>query len=337
MKVGYIRVNPTGENADELLEKFQTGKQLDRMYWEKISVKEKNRPEYDKMMDYLRAGDELVLAEFARFNKSLLELVKTLEQLNERGIAVISEKEEFNTGTDEGKFKLKVLKSAAEFEKTLTRQRQLEGVAAAIAAGKYKGNHEKETPPDFEDFKNSYYTREMTVADIATHYGVSRPTVYKWIRQTDESDAEENFKEAEVLEMPPIPDDPSIYDEPEIVVEMREEVDAKSKRETQVDKKAKSQKVTKKTEKPRKPRRITKLPDDFEAFRKMYNEEILEISDIMIVYGKSRKTIIRWLKQANEAAELKELQKQERAKKRAEKKAEKLREESEKQVETDKL
>lgn len=336
MRVGYIRINPTDENADELLEKFQAGKQLDRIYWEKISVKEKNRPEYDKMMDYLRAGDELVLAEFARFNKSLLELVKTLEQLNERGIAVISEKEDFNTSIEEGKFKLKVLKSAAEFEKTLTRQRQLEGVAVAIAAGKYKGNNEKEIPKDFEDFRDRYYTREMSVADIATHYNVSRPTVYKWIRQTENIDTDEGIEETEILEMPHIPDDPSIYDEPEIIVEMRE-LDTNEQSDISVAKKVNPKKVSKKTEKPRKPRRITKLPDDFEAFRKMYNEDILKISDIMIVYNKSRKTIVRWLKQANEAAELKELKKQERAKKRAEKKAEKLREESEKQVEVDKM
>jgi len=162
------------------------------------------------------------------------------------------------------------------------------------------------------------------------------PIPDEWIRQTENTDTEDSLEEPEILEMPPIPDDPSIYDEPEIIVEMRED-DSKEPSDTSVDKKVKPQKVSKKAEKPRKPRRITKLPDDFEAFRKMYNEDILKISDIMIVYSKSRKTIVRWLKQANEAAELKELKKQERAKKRAEKKAEKLREASEKKHEVDEL
>ena len=139
MKIGYARINPTEENFEELLEKFKSDKDLQRIYWDKISVKEKERPEYDRMMDYLRAGDELFLMEFARFNKTLIELVKTMEQLNERGIKVISEKENFDSSTEEGKIKFDVLKSAAEFEKALIKQRQKEGIAAARASAVSSG------------------------------------------------------------------------------------------------------------------------------------------------------------------------------------------------------
>ena len=95
MKVGYVRINPTEENYEDILKQFKAGKNLKRVFCDKISVKEKKRPEYDKMMNYLRAGDEIVLPEFARFNKNLIELVKTIEELNSRGIEVISEKGRF--------------------------------------------------------------------------------------------------------------------------------------------------------------------------------------------------------------------------------------------------
>ena len=62
-------------------------------------------------------------------------------------------------------------------------QRQREGIKLAQAAGKYKGRHEKKRPKDFDYYKQAYYNRTMTVTEIAKRYKVSRPTVYKWLRE----------------------------------------------------------------------------------------------------------------------------------------------------------
>ena len=312
MKVGYIRINPTEENYEDILKQFKASKKLKQVFCDKISVKEKKRPEYDKMMNYLRAGDEIVLPEFARFNKTLIGLVKTIEELNSRGIEVISEKEDFNSGTKEGKFKLSVLKSAAEFEKTLIKQRQKEGIAVAKALGKYKGYNEKAIPDDFEDFKDLYRMKEVSISDIAKHYGVSRPTIYKWIRQSDDETGEpldlfenpeiveESGEETKVIEKPLIPDDLSIYDEPEVIIEMQE-----TENEVLEEKSSRRSSSSKKLEGLQNfpPRRKKELPEDFEAFRKLYRDEIIDMEDIMVFYNKSRTTIRRWLKLADEEAE----------------------------------
>lgn len=308
MKVGYVRINPTEENYEEILKQFKAGKNLKQVFCDKISVKEKKRPEYDKMMNYLRAGDEIVLPEFARFNKTLIELVKTIEELNSREISVVSEKEDFNSGTEEGKFKLSVLKSAAEFEKTLIKQRQKEGIAIAKALGKYKGCNEKAIPADFEDFKDLYCMKEVSISDIAEHYGVSRPTVYKWIRQDDDETGEqldlfenpeideESSEETKVVEKPIIPDDPSIYDEPEVIIEMQD-----TESEVPEEKSSKRSSPSKKMEVVQNfpPRRKRGLPDDFEAYRKMYNKGILTVSDIAIANRVTSQTVRRWLALAN--------------------------------------
>lgn len=343
MQIGYVRINPE-ENAEELLEKFQTNKNLSRVYWDKISVKEKERPEYDKMMDYLREGDEIIVPEFARFNKTLIELVKTVDLLNERKVQLVSEKEEFNSGTEEGKFKFKVLRSIAEFEKTVIKQRQKEGIAIARASGKYKGYNEKEIPSDFDDFKDLYLTGEMSVAEISEHYGISRPTIYKWVKQRKEVDEEEGkhlSEEVEILDKPIFDDELAAsaeYEEPSLRIERVStdtDSDIKSKdvikladfeialEEEVVRKSSESKSKTKKKNDNSTPaKKANGLPFDFEAFRKMYHDDILSISDIMIFYKKSRSTILRWMKVADAEFEAKEKRRLERkARRDAKKKA----------------
>lgn len=346
MQIGYVRINPE-ENAEELVEKFQANKNLPRVYWDKISVKEKERPEYNKMMDYLREGDEIIIPEFARFNKTLIELVKTIEMLNERNVQLVSEKEEFNSGTEEGKFKFRVLQSIAAFEKAVIRQRQKEGIAIAIASGKYKGYNEKEIPNDFDDFKNLYLTGKMSVAKISEHYRVSKPTIYKWIKQrnvVDEVDGEEEehlSEEVEVLDKPIFDDESATsaeYEEPELRIErVSTDADAGATNEDfikladfefaleeQVVKKSaeSKSKTKKKNDNPAPAKLANGLPFDFEAFRKMYHDDILSISDIMIFYKKSRSTILRWMKVADAEFAAKEKRRLERkARRDAKKKA----------------
>ena len=78
---------------------------------------------------------------------------------------------------------LPILGAIAEFERELILQRQREGIQIAKAAGKYKGRNSKKRPKDFDFYKQGYYARQYTVTEIAKHYKVSRPTVYKWLRE----------------------------------------------------------------------------------------------------------------------------------------------------------
>ena len=78
---------------------------------------------------------------------------------------------------------LTIFGAIAEFERELLLQRQREGIQLAKAAGKYKGRNEKKRTKDFDFYKQGYYERTITVTKIAKHYKVSRPTVYKWLRQ----------------------------------------------------------------------------------------------------------------------------------------------------------
>ena len=82
---------------------------------------------------------------------------------------------------------LTIFGAIAEFERELLLQRQREGIKLAKAAGKYKGRNAKKCPKDFGFYEQGYYDRVYTVTYIAKHYKVSRPTVYKWLRESKEA------------------------------------------------------------------------------------------------------------------------------------------------------
>ena len=137
------------------------------------------------MMRFLREGDVLVVSEFSRLARSTADLLRITETLNQKGVEVKSLKENLDTSTPQGKFMLTIFGAIAEFERELILQRQREGIKLAQAAGKYKGRNEKKCPKDFAYYRQAYYERTMTVTKIAQHYKVSRPTVYKWLKQKD--------------------------------------------------------------------------------------------------------------------------------------------------------
>ena len=133
------------------------------------------------MMNFFREGDELIVTEFSRLARSTRDLLDIVETLTKQDVKVRSLKEQVDFSTPQGRFMLTIFGAIAEFERELILQRQREGFQLAKAAGKYKGRHEKKHPKDFHYYKQAYYERTVMVTEIAEHYKVSRPTVYKWI------------------------------------------------------------------------------------------------------------------------------------------------------------
>ena len=125
------------------------------------------------MMNFFREGDELIVTEFSRLARSTRDLLDIVETLTKQDVKVRSLKEQVDFSTPQGRFMLTIFGAIAEFERELILQRQREGIQLAKAAGKH--------PKDFHYYKQAYYERTVMVTEIAEHYKVSRPTVYKWI------------------------------------------------------------------------------------------------------------------------------------------------------------
>ena len=187
MRIGYVRVSTVEQNEAGQISELREKADVEKFFVDKVSAKSAKRPKFDEMMNFLREGDELIVSEFSRLARSTIDLLKIVETLTAKDVKVRSLKEQLDTSTPQGKFMLTIFGAIAEFERELTLQRQREGIKLAKAAGKYKGRNAKKCPKDFEFYEQGYYERTYTVTAIAKHYKVSRPTVYKWLKEKKRS------------------------------------------------------------------------------------------------------------------------------------------------------
>lgn len=138
MFIGYIRVSTQEQNTirQELL---MESLGVDEVYIDRISGKNTNRPELQKMLDYVRRGDTVIVESISRFARNTRDLLELIEQLTAKGVEFISKKEAIDTTTSAGKFMLTIFGAVAELERDYLLQRQKEGIAAAKTQGKYTG------------------------------------------------------------------------------------------------------------------------------------------------------------------------------------------------------
>lgn len=191
MRVGYIRVSTVEQHEDRQVKDLTENAKVSKVFIDKLSGKDTNRPQLNAMIDYVREGDTVVVSEYSRLARSTRDLIDIIETLQNKGVIVISMKEKLDTSTPQGEFMLTVFAGIATLERKLMLQRQREGIAIAKANGKYKGRQSKQKPEDWESLKAMYMARQITVSDIAKRCDVSRPVVYKWLKETPAGAPEE--------------------------------------------------------------------------------------------------------------------------------------------------
>lgn len=184
MRVGYIRVSTVEQHEDRQVKDLTENAEVSKVFIDKLSGKDTNRPQLNAMIDYVREGDTVVVSEYSRLARSTRDLIDIIETLQNKGVTVISMKEKLDTSTPQGEFMLTVFAGIATLERKLMLQRQREGIAIAKANGKYKGRQSKQKPDDWESLKAMYMSRQITVSEIAKRCDVSRPIVYKWLKET---------------------------------------------------------------------------------------------------------------------------------------------------------
>jgi len=153
MKVGYVRVSTTEQNTarqESLMESLG----VDKIFIDKVSGKDKKRPQLQEMMSFIREGDTLIVESISRFARNTKDLLELTEKLTEKGVEFISQKESIDTSTPSGKFMLTVFAALAQMEREVLLERQREGIEEAKRLGKYKGR--KPIPVDEDLFAEQY-------------------------------------------------------------------------------------------------------------------------------------------------------------------------------------
>lgn len=180
MRIAYVRVSTIDQNEQrqtEALIKYG----IEKWFIEKISAKDTNRPKLQELIDFAREGDSIYIHDFSRLARSTTDLLELVDLFKNKGIALISNKENIDTSTPTGKLMLTMIAAINEFERTNLLERQREGIAIAKNNGVYKGRKQIEIP-DFEIYYNRYKHREINKSEIAKELKISRPTVDKLIK-----------------------------------------------------------------------------------------------------------------------------------------------------------
>lgn len=182
MKVAYIRVSTADQNESRQLEAMKD-KGIGKYFTEKVSAKDTNRPQLQAMLDYVREGDTVYIHDFSRLARSTKDLLDIIEQLQSKGVSLVSNKESIDTSTPQGKLMVTMLGAIYEFERANLLERQREGIAIAVEAGKYKGRQVKKIDEKtFDKLYTQYKSREINKVQFAKALGVSRPTLDKLLK-----------------------------------------------------------------------------------------------------------------------------------------------------------
>ena len=179
-RIGYIRVSTLDQNPDRQLEGVQVGK----VFIDKASGKDTQRPQLEALLNYVREGDTLVVHSMDRLARNLDDLRRMVQQLTGRGVRIEFVKESLTfTGEDSpmANLLLSVMGAFAEFERALIRERQREGISLAKQRGVYRGRKKALSDSRLEELRRRVEAREPKAA-LAREFGISRATLYEYLR-----------------------------------------------------------------------------------------------------------------------------------------------------------
>lgn len=182
-RVGYERVS----SDDQVLDRQRD--QLEAAGCEKVfsdfaqSGRKVSRPEFDKMLDYLRSGDALVVTELSRLGRTTKQLLELADTLRAREIDMVILNLGLDTSTVTGRMVYTVLCAVTEMEVELLRERTNDGLKAARARGRVGGRKEALNDVQKAQLLKLYAAKELTVAEIGQNFGISRDAVYGYIKR----------------------------------------------------------------------------------------------------------------------------------------------------------
>ena len=184
MRVGYCRVSTAEQNTarqEVLLESLA----VDRVFLDKCSGKNTDRPALKEMLAFVREGDVVVVESISRLARNTKDLLSLVDKFKELGVDFISQKENIDTNTTAGHFMLTVFGAIAELERDFILQRQREGIAIAKANGVYKGR--KPIDCDFDTIYRQVELGKLSATEAFRKLNISKSTYYRRVRMLQRS------------------------------------------------------------------------------------------------------------------------------------------------------
>ena len=183
MKVSYERVSTSSQSLlrqDVMMQQYG----IEKVYTEKISGQNMDRPELKRMLDFVREGDTVIVESISRLARSTRDFLNILDQLEKKKVALVSLKEQIDTTIPTGRFMVNIFAALAQLEREQILQRQKEGILAQKANGTYTGGRPKANY-DLKKFQlcQRWKNGEITATAARKERGMSSSTFYRKVKE----------------------------------------------------------------------------------------------------------------------------------------------------------
>ena len=182
-RIGYVRVSSFDQNPERQLEHVQ----VDKVFTDRASGKDTQRPQLDALLAFIREDDTVVVHSMDRLARNLDDLRRLVQSLTQHGVRIEFVKEHLTFTGEESpmaNLMLSVMGAFAEFERALIRERQREGIALAKRRGAYRGRKKALAPERVADLRRRAAADEKK-AQLARELGISRETLYQYLKTDD--------------------------------------------------------------------------------------------------------------------------------------------------------
>jgi len=184
MKIGYARVSTDKQTLDLQIDALKKAG-CEKIYSDVVSGSKAQKPEFEKALDQLREGDALVVWRFDRLGRVTRQLLPFVEDLKNKGVGLISITQNIDTTRPDGYMVFTIFSAIAENERNLLIERTKAGLEAARARGRFGGRKEKLSDTQVKILKAMHKSEEHSTAEICATFGISRPTMYRYLRATE--------------------------------------------------------------------------------------------------------------------------------------------------------
>jgi len=178
MLIGYARVSTQDQNPELQIDALKKSG-CEKIFVEKASGAQRDRPELKAVLEYMRAGDTLVVWKLDRLARSIKQLIETVEGLEKQSMGFQSLTEAIDTTTSSGRLVFHIFAGLAEFERSIIRERTKAGLESARARGRLGGRPPAMTKKDIVVAKAMLSDPNITVEQVAQRLGVAPSTLYR--------------------------------------------------------------------------------------------------------------------------------------------------------------
>ena|ERR1039457_5576238 len=178
-RIGYARVSSRDQNLDSQLDML-TKAGCEKIFEDKASGAKESRPAWDKLLEFLRPDDTIVVAELSRMTRSLMHLLSLVKDLEQKNIQIVSLREHIDTSTATGRAFMSIMGAINQMERELKAERASAGRTAARARGK-TGGRPRTDPKLLDKARILYEDSDYTAAEVCKTFGIGRRTFFKYL------------------------------------------------------------------------------------------------------------------------------------------------------------